>query len=160
MSVRVGIGYDIHRFADDASRALQLGGVLFPGEIGLAGHSDADVALHALADALLGATALGDIGDHFPPTDARWRGADSGALLRAVVALIVPRYRITNVDVTIVGERPRVAPRRLEMRQRIAELLSIGVERVSVKATTHEGLGALGRAEGIAAVATAALEER
>jgi 2-C-methyl-D-erythritol 2,4-cyclodiphosphate synthase len=160
VSTRVGIGYDIHRFATDAARPLRLGGLLFPGELGLEGHSDADVALHALADALLGAAALGDIGDHFPPTDARWRDADSGELLRAVVALLQPRYRVVNVDVTLIAERPRIAARRLELRQRVAELLGVEVGRVSVKATTNERLGALGRAEGIGALATAALEEQ
>ena len=158
MATRVGIGYDIHRFA--AGRALRLGGVDFPGEIGLDGHSDADAALHAVADALLGAAGLGDIGDYFPPTDERWRDADSGELLKAVVEQVAARHMIVNVDLTVVGERPRIAPRRAEMRQRLAELLGVDERRVNVKATTNEGLGALGRGEGLAALAVAALEAR
>jgi 2-C-methyl-D-erythritol 2,4-cyclodiphosphate synthase len=158
MAARVGIGYDIHRFA--AGRALRLGGLAFPGEMGLDGHSDADVALHAVADALLGAAGLGDIGDHFPPTDERWRDADSGQLLQTVVALVATRHTIVNVDLTVVGERPRIAPRRAELRQRLAELLGVNATQVNVKATTNEGLGALGRGEGLAALAVAALEER
>jgi 2-C-methyl-D-erythritol 2,4-cyclodiphosphate synthase len=158
MAARVGIGYDIHRFAP--GRALRLAGIAFDGEVGLDGHSDADAALHAVADALLGAAGLGDIGDHFPPTDERWRDADSGALLKAVVALMVRQFEVVNVDLTIVGERPQIAPRRAEMRQRLAELLEIGVERVNIKATTNERLGALGRGEGLAALAVALLEER
>ncbi|HUG15277.1 MAG TPA: 2-C-methyl-D-erythritol 2,4-cyclodiphosphate synthase [Thermomicrobiales bacterium] len=155
---RVGIGYDVHRVAQ--GRRLVLCGVEFPGEIGLDGHSDADVALHAVADALLGAAALGDIGEHFPPADERWRDVDSGDLLTRIVAIIAPDYNIGNVDLTLVGERPRVAPRREAMRQRLAELLGIDIERVSVKATTNERLGAIGRGEGIAALASALLEER
>jgi 2-C-methyl-D-erythritol 2,4-cyclodiphosphate synthase len=158
MATRVGIGYDIHRFA--VGRSLRLGGIDFPGEIGLDGHSDADAALHAVADALLGAAGLGDIGDHFPPTDERWRDADSGELLKAVVEQVAARHLIVNVDLTVVGERPRIAPRRAEMRQRLAELLAVDERQVNVKATTNEGLGALGRAEGLAALAVAALEER
>jgi 2-C-methyl-D-erythritol 2,4-cyclodiphosphate synthase len=156
--MRVGVGYDIHRFA--AGRRLVLCGVEFPGETGLAGHSDADVALHAVTDAILGAAALGDIGDHFPPGDARWRDADSAALLGQVKRTLLSEYRIVNVDVTIVGERPRIAPRRTEMRRRLATILDLGEEQVSVKATTNEGLGALGRGEGVAAVAVVLLEER
>ena len=155
---RVGIGYDIHCFVQ--GRRLRLAGVEFPDEVGLAGHSDADAALHAVADALLGAAALGDIGEHFPPTDERWRDADSGDLLEHVLGLIAPRFTIGNVDLTIVGERPRVSPRRAEMRQRLAELLGVDANRVNIKATTNEGLGALGRAEGLAALAVASLEER
>jgi 2-C-methyl-D-erythritol 2,4-cyclodiphosphate synthase len=158
MASRVGIGYDIHRFA--AGRALRLGGIEFPGEPGLDGHSDADAALHAVADALLGAAGLGDIGDHFPPTDERWRDADSGELLKLVVELVAARHTIVNVDLTVVGERPRIAPRRAEMRRRLAELLGVNELRVNIKATTNEGLGALGRGEGLAALAVAALEER
>jgi 2-C-methyl-D-erythritol 2,4-cyclodiphosphate synthase len=155
---RVGIGYDIHPFA--VGRRLVLCGVEFPGEPGLDGHSDADAALHAVTDALLGAAGLSDIGEHFPPTDERWRGADSGELLRAVVEQLRPRFAIGNVDLTIVGERPRIGPRRAEMRIRLSELLEIAPERVNVKATTNEGLGALGRGEGLAALAVALLEER
>lgn len=153
---RVGLGYDIHRFQE--GRALRLAGVDFPGEIGLEGHSDADVALHAVADALLGAAALGDIGDHFPPGDPRWQDADSRELLRAVADLLVGRYRIANIDLTIVGERPRIAPKRSEMRAAIAGLLLLDPAQVSVKATTNERLGALGRGEGLAALAVILLE--
>jgi 2-C-methyl-D-erythritol 2,4-cyclodiphosphate synthase len=155
---RVGTGYDIHRFAE--GRRLVLCGIEFPGETGLEGHSDADVALHAVADALLGAAALGDIGDHFPPSDDRWLDADSGGLLARVVALVGRVYEVGNVDLTIVGERPRVAPRRDDMRRRLASLLGIDMSRVSVKATTNERLGSIGRGEGIAALATVLLEER
>lgn len=155
---RVGIGYDIHPFA--AGRRMVLCGVEFPGETGLAGHSDADAALHAVTDALLGAAGFGDIGEHFPPTDERWRDADSGDLLRAVVALLSPRFAIGNVDLTIVGERPKISPRRPEMQARLADLLEVKPDRVNVKATTNEQLGALGRGEGLAALAVALLEER
>jgi len=155
--MRVGIGYDIHRFAE--GRPLLLAGVRFPDGPGLAGHSDADVVLHALADALLGAAALGDIGDHFPPTDPRWQNADSAELLAVVMNLVRTRYDIGNVDITVVGEQPKIAPRRAEMRARLSHLLGIPLDRVSVKATTNEGLGALGRAEGLAAVAVVMLEE-
>ena len=154
--MRVGIGYDIHRFA--AGRRLVLCGVEFPAEIGLEGHSDADVALHAVTDAILGAAGLGDIGQHFPPSDERWRDADSAGFLRAALELAAG-YRVGNVDLTIVGERPRIGPHRTAMRVRLAELLGVAVERVNVKATTNEGLGALGRVEGIAAVAAVLLEE-
>jgi 2-C-methyl-D-erythritol 2,4-cyclodiphosphate synthase len=154
---RVGIGYDVHRLV--GGRRLVLGGVRFDSEVGLDGHSDADVALHALCDALLGAAALGDIGQHFPPSDERWRGADSLDLLRRVVELIAERgYRPGNVDLTIVAERPRIGPRVPEMRARIAEALGVGVDAVSVKATTNEHLGFVGRGEGIAALAAAIIE--
>jgi 2-C-methyl-D-erythritol 2,4-cyclodiphosphate synthase len=155
---RVGIGYDIHRVA--AERPLRLAGVPFPEGPGLVGHSDADVVLHAITDALLGAAALGDLGDHFPPGDPRWKDADSAELLRAVLALVHQHFALGNVDVTVVGEQPRIAPRRAAMRARLAELLGLPVERVSVKATTNEGLGALGRGEGLAALAVVLLEER
>ncbi len=155
---RVGIGYDIHPF--ESGRRMVLCGVVFPDETGLAGHSDADAALHAVTDALLGAAGLDDIGEHFPPTDERWRHADSGDLLQAVVGMLQPRFFIGNVDVTIVGERPRIGPRRQEMRTRLAELLGISTDRVNVKATTNERLGALGRGEGLAALAVALLEEQ
>jgi 2-C-methyl-D-erythritol 2,4-cyclodiphosphate synthase len=155
--MRAGIGYDIHRFAP--GRRLVLCGVDFPGEVGLEGHSDADVALHAVTDAILGAAALGDIGDHFPPGDERWRGADSAELLRQTRQLLEGGFRIVNLDLTIVGERPRIAPRRPEMRRRLATILGIDDGKVSVKATTNEGLGALGRGEGLAAIAVVLLEE-
>ena len=150
--MRVGIGYDVHRLVP--GRRLVLGGVEIPHEMGLEGHSDADVALHALCDALLGAAALGDIGQHFPPSDERWRGADSLELLRAVVAML-EGYRVGNADLTIVAERPKLAPHVPAMCARIGAVL--GTDAVSVKATTNEGLGFLGRKEGIAALAVATI---
>ncbi len=155
---RVGIGYDIHPFV--AVRKMVLCGVEFTGEDGLAGHSDADAALHAVTDALLGAAGLGDIVAHFPPTDERWLDDDRGDMLRAVVAQLRPRFSIGNVDLTIVGERPKVGPRRQEMRDRLAELLEVEPVRVNVKATTNEQLGAIGRGEGLAALAVALLVEQ
>jgi 2-C-methyl-D-erythritol 2,4-cyclodiphosphate synthase len=155
--MRAGIGYDSHRLA--AGRALILGGVEIPSQVGLDGHSDADVLTHALIDALLGAAALGDIGTHFPDTDERWRGADSIALLEHVALLLAERgFSVANVDVTIVLEQPRLAPYRAQMIERIAAALGIAQERVSVKATSGEGIGFVGRGEGAAALATAALE--
>ena len=155
---RVGLGYDIHRLAP--GRPLILAGVTFESDVGLEGHSDADVILHAVADAILGAVALGDIGDHFPPSDERWRDANSQDLLRMVMAMVHDRFSVANVDVTLVGEWPRIAPQRLEMRESLGGLLGIALDRVSIKATTNERLGALGRAEGIAALATVLIEER
>lgn len=151
--MRVGLGYDIHAFATDRSRRLVLGGVVFEGEVGLAGHSDADVVLHAISDALLGAHGLGDIGDHFPPGDPAWLNADSADLLRRVCEILPDPTVIENVDVTVIAERPRISGRREEMRGVISAILGIAVERVSVKATTNEKLGAVGRGEGIAAMA-------
>jgi 2-C-methyl-D-erythritol 2,4-cyclodiphosphate synthase len=154
---RVGTGYDVHRLVP--GRRLVLGGVEIPHALGLDGHSDADVALHALCDALLGAAALGDIGQHFPPSDERWRGADSLDLLRRVVGLVAERgYRVGNVDVTVVAEQPKIAPHAGSMRQRIADALGVGADDVSIKATTNEHLGFVGRQEGIAAIATAIIE--
>ena len=150
-SARVGSGYDVHRIVDGDH--VWLGGVRIEAGFGLAGHSDADVALHALSDALLGACAAGDIGDHFPPTDPQWKGARSDIFLAHAVELC--RGGIVNVDLTVICERPKVKPHREAMRARIAELCRIPVERVSVKATTTEGLGFTGRGEGIAAQATA-----
>jgi len=155
--VRVGIGYDVHRLI--AGRRLVLGGVAIESELGLDGHSDADVALHALIDALLGAAALGDIGQHFPPSEGRWRGADSLDLLRRVVALLAERgYAASNVDLTIVAERPRIGPHAPLMRERIAAALGLTPEDVSVKATTNERIGFIGRGEGIAALAVATID--
>ncbi|HLG10540.1 MAG TPA: 2-C-methyl-D-erythritol 2,4-cyclodiphosphate synthase [Dehalococcoidia bacterium] len=156
--MRVGQGYDVHPFED--GRRLVLGGVHFEGERGLAGHSDGDALTHALIDALLGAAALGDVGTHFPSSDQRWRDADSIDLLKQVTKVVVAAgYTVVNVDMTVIAERPRVAPRVREMRTRLSMALGIDVGQVSVKATTTDGLGTLGRGEGIAAQAIALLEE-
>jgi 2-C-methyl-D-erythritol 2,4-cyclodiphosphate synthase len=151
---RVGQGYDVHPFAE--GRCLFLGGVEFPHARGLTGHSDADVLLHAICDALLGAACLGDIGHHFPPGDAAYAGIASTLLLARVAGVLAEHgWHIVNVDGTVVAERPRIAPQVPAMRARIASALNIDPSRVSVKATTNEGLGFVGREEGIAALATA-----
>ena len=156
--MRVGIGYDIHRF--EAGRALILGGVTFEGETGLAGHSDADVLLHAIIDALLGAAGLGDIGAQFPPGDPQWKDASSVQLLEEAAGMLVVRQlSVDYVDSTVIAERPKIAARIPEMRRQIARAVGLSVERVNVKATTNEGLGAIGRGEGIAAMAVATLAE-
>jgi 2-C-methyl-D-erythritol 2,4-cyclodiphosphate synthase len=154
-ALRVGQGFDVHPFADDPDRPLVLGGVRFDGTPGLAGHSDADVVAHAVVDALLGAAGLGDVGQHFPDTDPQWEGADSLVLLKQAVADVraagwVPQ----NVDCTVVLEAPRLAPRRAEMQARLAGVLGAPV---TVKGKRPEGLGALGRAEGIVCFAVALL---
>jgi 2-C-methyl-D-erythritol 2,4-cyclodiphosphate synthase len=155
--MRVGIGYDIHPL--EPGRPLVLGGVRIEHAAGLAGHSDADVLAHAIIDALLGAAALGDIGQHFPAGDARWRDADSMELLRQTVKLVVAaRYRVINIDATVVAETPKLAPHVDTMRGALAAALGIEVSAVSVKATTSDRLGALGRGEGIAALAIALLD--
>jgi 2-C-methyl-D-erythritol 2,4-cyclodiphosphate synthase len=152
-----GIGYDSHRLAD--GRKLVIGGVEIPHAQGLDGHSDADVLAHAVIDALLGAAALGDIGEHFPDTDARWREADSIELLRAVVALIGSHgMRPVNIDCTVMMEAPKLAPHRQAIRARIAEAVRLDIERVNVKASTGEGIGFVGRGEGVAALAVAGLQ--
>ena len=152
--LRTGSGFDVHAFADGDH--VMLGGVRIPHERGLTGHSDADVALHALVDAILGALADGDIGHHFPPNDARWRGASSDQFLKFAVERVHKRGgRIAHLDLTIVCEAPRIGPHRDAMRKRIAEIADIAIERVAVKATTSERLGFTGRREGIAAMATA-----
>lgn len=154
---RTGIGFDIHRFAE--GRRLVLGGVEIPHAAGLLGHSDADVLCHALADALLGAVAAGDIGRHFPDTDLRWKNADSLKLLaRAAEMVRERRGRIVNVDATVMAERPKLAPHIDRMCALIAAAVGLRVDAVSVKATTLERLGALGREEGIAAMAVATVE--
>jgi len=151
-AVRMGMGYDVHRLA--AGEELWLGGVRIEHEMGLAGHSDADVALHAIVDALLGAIAAGDIGSHFPPSDPQWKGAASARFVQHAAALVAGAgYAIGNVDLTLICEAPKIGPHRDAMRARIAELLATGVERISVKATTTERLGFTGRGEGIAAQA-------
>jgi 2-C-methyl-D-erythritol 4-phosphate cytidylyltransferase/2-C-methyl-D-erythritol 2,4-cyclodiphosphate synthase len=153
---RIGIGYDAHRFG--SGRRLVLGGVEIVHDRGLDGHSDADVLLHAIADALLGAAALGDIGQHFPPSDDRFRDADSQVLLREVVRLVQEAgWAPANVDATLLAEAPRMAPYVPQMCERIAACLGLSPGAVSVKATTNEGMGAIGRGEGIAALATATL---
>ena len=154
--LRIGSGVDMHAFAEGVP--LWLGGIHIPHPRGLAGHSDGDTAIHALIDALLGATGRGDIGEWFPSTEERWRGARSTALLRHVwKALAEDGWRISNVDITIVAAEPRLAGYRYQMRQALAEVLACSMPQVSVKATTTDGLGALGRAEGILAMATALL---
>jgi len=153
----IGLGYDTHRLVP--GRPLILGGVRIEHELGLAGHSDADVLTHAVMDAMLGAAGLGDIGEHFPDTDERWRDADSIALLREVAGLVRSEgLRVVNVDATVVLERPKVAQHRAAMRTRLAEAIGLDERRVNVKATTGEGLGFVGRGEGAAALAVAALE--
>ncbi|HEV2527315.1 MAG TPA: 2-C-methyl-D-erythritol 2,4-cyclodiphosphate synthase [Thermomicrobiales bacterium] len=153
---RTGIGYDVHRLV--SGRDLILGGVRFDSPVGLDGHSDADVLCHAIADAVLGALALGDIGHHFPPGDPQWAGADSIELLRAAVSLARERgWEVGNVDATVIAEAPKVNPRADEMRARLADALDIDVDSVSLKATTNELLGAIGRSEGIAALAVATM---
>ncbi|HSL75015.1 MAG TPA: 2-C-methyl-D-erythritol 2,4-cyclodiphosphate synthase [Ilumatobacteraceae bacterium] len=150
---RVGQGFDVHRFSDDPSRRLVLGGCHFPDMPGLEGHSDADAVAHACADALLGAAGLGDIGMHFPDTDPRWQGADSMVLLRHVATLLADDgWRVSNIDCAVVCERPKLAPRRDEMQ---ANLTAAATGPVSVKGNRAERLGAIGRAEGIVCFATA-----
>jgi 2-C-methyl-D-erythritol 2,4-cyclodiphosphate synthase len=158
MSTRSGIGYDSHRLA--AERPLILGGVEIPeSELGLAGHSDADVLTHAVADALLGAAALGDIGAHFPDTDERWRGADSIALLEEVCRLVAAAgFAAVSLDATVICEAPKLGPHRHAMRARLAAATGLESGAVSVKFTTNEGMGFVGHGEGIAALAIATIE--
>ena len=154
----VGIGYDCHRLA--AGRRLVIGGVEIPSDVGLVGHSDADVLAHAVTDALLGAAGLGDIGEHFPDTDERWRDADSIALFSQVVELLDARsLRPLNIDCTVIAEAPRLAPYRGAIRARLAQAVGLAPARVSVKATTAEGMGFIGRGEGVGALAVASIEE-
>ena len=155
--MRIGQGYDVHKLVE--GRDCIICGVKIPHEKGLLGHSDADVALHALSDALLGAAALGDIGKHFPDTDERFKGADSRVLLREVVRMIEGKgYKVGNVDVTIVAQRPKMSPHIEQMRANIAADLKVSIDAVNVKATTTEKLGFEGRGEGISATAVALLE--
>ncbi|CAN5184782.1 2-C-methyl-D-erythritol 2,4-cyclodiphosphate synthase [soil metagenome] len=151
MSARVGIGYDSHRFAK--GRSLVLAGVEIPHDRGLEGHSDADVVAHAVTDAILGAAAMGDIGTHFPPSDERWRDADSIELLRTAVAMV--SGFVVNVDATVICEAPKLAEHRADMERVLSD--AVGAP-VSVKATTNEGMGWIGRGEGIAAIAVASVE--
>ncbi|HNX50815.1 MAG TPA: 2-C-methyl-D-erythritol 2,4-cyclodiphosphate synthase [Thermoanaerobaculaceae bacterium] len=156
--VRVGQGVDVHPFA--AGRAMWLCGVELPGETGLAGHSDADVALHAVTDAILGACAAGDIGVHFPPSESRWKGAASTVFVAHAVGIAAERgMRVVHCDLTILAERPRLGPHREAMSSRLAELLGLGLDDVGLKATTCEGLGFVGRCEGIVALAMVTLEQ-
>lgn len=157
MSFRVGFGFDTHRLVE--GRELWLGGVRLEHTVGALGHSDADVLLHAISDALLGAVALGDIGHHFPDTDARWKGADSKVLLRQVRALLADRgWRVVNVDSTLLLERPRIKPHIPAMVEAIAPLLGVERDAVSIKATTNETLGYVGREEGVSAYAVALVQ--
>ena len=156
---RVGFGFDLHPLV--SGRPLILGGVTVPSEVGLEGHSDADVLTHAVGEALLGALALGDLGRHFPDTDPRWRGISSLRLLGEVEGLVRRRGAIlVNVDATVLAQAPRLAPHLPEMARRLAEVLAVPVGSVSVKAKSPEGLGLIGRREGIAAMAVVSLETR
>lgn len=158
MTIRIGFGYDVHAFAQ--GRPLILGGVTIPFERGLTGHSDADTVIHAIVDALLGAAALGDIGQHFPSNDARWKNQPSSVFLDYTCDLLrQQKYTISNIDVTIVAEQPRIAPHIPAMRTNLAERLHLTREQVSVKATTTDGLGFTGRQEGIACYAVALIEK-
>jgi len=156
---RVGIGYDVHALA--AGRRLVLGGVEIPFDRGLSGWSDADVLMHAIMDALLGAAALGDIGRHFPPGDPQYEGVSSLALLTKVKDLLTAKgWQVSNVDATIIAERPRLSEYINQMREKLCQTLGLGIEQVSVKASTSDGLGFTGRGEGIAALALAMVKEQ
>ncbi|MGX9719688.1 2-C-methyl-D-erythritol 2,4-cyclodiphosphate synthase [Stenotrophomonas acidaminiphila] len=154
--IRIGQGYDVHAFGEGDH--VMLGGVRVPHRCGVLAHSDGDVILHALCDAMLGALALGDIGQHFPPSDDRWKGADSSQFVRHCDGLLRGRgWQVGNADITVICERPKVGPHALAMRETVAGLLGIGLDRVSIKATTSEKLGFTGREEGIAAQAAVLL---
>lgn len=155
--IRTGIGYDSHRFVE--GRPLRLGGVTIPHTHGLVGHSDADAIAHALTDALLGAAAAGDIGRHFPDTDPRWKDADSISLLRAAHSIVLARgWRFVQGDMTIICERPKLGPYFPAMAERLAQALDVSVEALGLKAKTNEGMGWVGRGEGVAVIAVATLE--
>lgn len=157
--MRIGHGYDVHRLVEE--RKLIMGGVEIPYEKGLLGHSDADVLLHAIADALLGALAMGDIGKHFPDTDPAFKGADSMKLLEHVVGLIKAKgYCVGNLDATIIAQKPKMAPHIQTMRENIARVCSVEMDRINVKATTEEGLGFTGTGEGISAHAVVLLIQK
>ncbi|MEL6131171.1 MAG: 2-C-methyl-D-erythritol 2,4-cyclodiphosphate synthase [Cyanobacteria bacterium J06627_3] len=159
MSIRIGNGYDIHRLGPD--RPLILGGVNIPHTLGLLGHSDADVLTHAIMDALLGALSLGDIGRYFPPTDDKWKGADSLELLDQVHQMVNARgWSIGNLDTVVVAEQPKLKPHIATMQARLAERLTIATEQIGIKATTNEKLGPTGREEGIAAYAVVLLMQQ
>jgi len=156
--MRIGNGYDSHRFSTD--RPLILAGVEIPDHPGLDGHSDADAISHAVTDAILGAAALGDIGKHFPPSEERWKGADSIQLLmRAVELLEEDNYQVVNVDVTVITESPRLGPYSLAMRTRLAEALHVAPRQISLKAKSNEGMGWIGRREGLAVYAVALIDQ-
>ena len=154
-----GIGYDVHRFVEN--RKLILGGVNFDHHLGLSGHSDADVVLHAVGDAILGAASLGDIGELFPDTDDKWKGISSQILLDKIIELVNKKgLYINNVDIIYIAQEPKISKKKKEMEQRIAEILKVDMERVNVKATTTEGLGSIGRSEGAASQAIATLIQK
>ncbi|MBQ3817038.1 MAG: 2-C-methyl-D-erythritol 2,4-cyclodiphosphate synthase [Clostridia bacterium] len=156
--MRIGHGYDVHRFASE--RKFILGGVEIPCEYGLLGHSDADVLIHAICDALLGAAALGDIGKHFPDSDPKFCGIDSRIILKSTVELVKNKgYKISNIDSTVIAQRPKIAPYAEQMRSNIAEDIGIDISRVNIKATTEEGLGFTGALEGVSAHAVCILDE-
>ena len=155
--MRIGQGYDVHRLVE--GRKLTLGGVEIPHTLGLLGHSDADVLSHAITDAILGAAAMGDIGLHFPDTDDRWKGADSIELMKTAYAKVLDKgFEVENIDATVMAEKPKLRPYIDDIRANIAEALGIDLDRVSIKATTEEGLGFTGREEGIAAMAVVLLK--
>jgi len=157
--IYAGIGYDVHRFVEN--RKLILGGVSFDHPLGLSGHSDADVVLHAVGDAILGAASLGDIGELFPDTDDKWKGISSQILLDKIIKLINEKgLHVNNVDIIYIAQEPKISKRKKEMEQRISEILKVEMERVNVKATTTEGLGSIGRSEGAAAQAIATLIQK
>lgn len=158
MNIRIGNGYDIHPLGPD--RPLILGGVNIPHELGLVGHSDADVLTHAIMDAMLGALSLGDIGHYFPPSDPQWKGADSLKLLHEVNGLLLDRgWQVVNIDSVVVAERPKLKPHLSAMGDRLSTILNLPRDRVSIKATTNEKLGPVGREEGIAAYAVTLLQQ-
>ncbi len=157
--IYAGIGYDVHRFVEN--RKLILGGVSFDHPRGLSGHSDADVILHAIADAILGAASLGDIGELFPDTDDKWKGISSHILLDKVIELVNEKgLHVNNIDIIYIAQEPKISRKKKEMEQRISEILKVDIERVNVKATTTEGLGSIGRSEGAAAQAIATLIQK
>ncbi len=159
MNIRIGNGYDIHQLG--GGRPLILGGVNIPHELGLLGHSDADVLTHAIMDGMLGALSLGDIGHYFPPSDPQWAGADSLVLLKQVNQLIVDRgWQVGNIDSVVVAERPKLKPHIAQMRDRLAGVLAVKPDQIGIKATTNEKLGPVGREEGIAAYAVVLLDRK
>ena len=156
--MRIGNGYDSHRF--DAGRTLVLGGITIPNHAGLSGHSDGDAVAHAVIDAILGAAAAGNVGSHFPPSDDTWKGADSiGLLERATEILLSQSFRVVNVDVTVICESPKIGPHAEAMRQRLASAMAVTVSRVSIKGKTNEGMGWIGRGEGLAVHAVAMIDQ-